>query len=308
MSLSLQLRDRPPAALPQGGRRAGPVAARLPPDGRRLHLQHGPIDLVIEAWGDASEVEKAYRRACDRFADVLDVLVRELVPLKTPISDLSSSVRGPVARRMVAAVWPYRAVFITPMAAVAGAVADEILAAMVDGCRLQKAYVNDGGDIAFHLSPGATLRAAIVARPDHPSLDGFANLDFASPVRGLATSGWRGRSFSLGIADSVTVLAQDAATADAAATIIANAVNIDRPEITRAPANTLRDDTDLGDRLVTVAVAALPANAIDDALDAGACVAGDLYRRGLIEAAALCLQGACRIAGGVDSLPHSGRS
>ena len=42
-----------------------------------------------------------------------------------------------------------------------------------------------------------------------------------SPVRGVATSGWRGRSHSLGIADSVTVLAATAAMADAAATVIA---------------------------------------------------------------------------------------
>ncbi len=38
------------------------------------------------------------------------------------------------------------------MAAVAGAVADHILAAMIAGRRLAKAYVNDGGDIALHLT------------------------------------------------------------------------------------------------------------------------------------------------------------
>ena len=45
-------------------------------------------------------------------------------------------------------------------------------------------------------------------------------------MRGIATSGWRGRSFSLGIADAVTVLAATAAEADAAATMIANAVDL----------------------------------------------------------------------------------
>jgi len=33
------------------------VAARLS-DGR-LHLQHGPIDLIVEAFGAADEVERA---------------------------------------------------------------------------------------------------------------------------------------------------------------------------------------------------------------------------------------------------------
>ena len=68
-------------------------------------------------------------------------------------------------------------------------------------------------------------------------------------MRGVATSGWRGRSFSLGIADAVTVLAATAAAADAAATIIANAVDLPgHPAIARRPASELEDDSDLGDR------------------------------------------------------------
>ena len=65
------------------------------------------------------------------------------------------------------------AVYITPMAAVAGAVADEMLQALVRGRTLDKAYVNDGGDIAIHLTPGHELRAGIFAT----ALDGVARLD-----------------------------------------------------------------------------------------------------------------------------------
>ena len=66
-------------------------------------------------------------------------------------------------------------------------------------------------------------------------------------MRGIATSGWRGRSFSLGIADAVTVLADRAAAADAAATIIANAVDLPgHPAIVRVPACELAPDSDLG--------------------------------------------------------------
>ena len=61
---------------------------------------------------------------------------------------------GPVARRMVDAVWPYRDVFITPMAAVAGAVAEHVLALMVEAAPLRRAIVNNGGDIAIHLAEG----------------------------------------------------------------------------------------------------------------------------------------------------------
>jgi ApbE superfamily uncharacterized protein (UPF0280 family) len=267
----------------------GAVAARLL-DGR-LHLQHGPIDLIIEAFGQPGEVEAAYGQAVDRFGDILPTLVGELSLLRRPVGDVHPRPQGPVARRMVEAVWPYRDIFITPMAAVAGAVADEILQAMRAGRSLDKAYVNNGGDIAVHLAPDQSLRAGIFAR----ALDGAVQLGHDRPVRGIATSGWRGRSFSLGIADSATALATTAAAADAAATVIANAVNIDHPAIERRPARALDPDSDLLDLPVTVAVRPLPRHAVAEALDRGATEARRLRCRDLIEGAALSLQGQWRL-------------
>ena len=270
------------------------VSARLS-DGR-LHLQHGPIDLIVEAFGAADEVECAYGQAVDRFGDILPTLASELPSLRRPLGDAYPLLQGPVARRMAEATWPYRAVYITPMAAVAGAVADEMLQAMVAGRVLDKAYVNDGGDIAIHLSPGHELRAGIFAE----ALDGVAQLTFDQPVRGIATSGRGGRSFSLGIADSATVLAVTAAAADAAATLIANAVSADHPAIERRPARDLDPDSDLGDLPVTVAVGALPREQVAQALDRGASEARRLRLAGLIDSAAISLRGDWRIeAGGV---------
>jgi uncharacterized protein len=275
----------------------GAAQAALLADGRRLHLQHGPIDIVAEAFGDVGERQLAYRQAAARFRTILAELVAELATLRQPVTDAGLAVEGAVAKRMVAAVWPYREHYVTPMAAVAGAVADEVLAAMCAGRRLARAYVNDGGDIALHLAPGERLSAGLVANPDAPALDGRVEIDHAMPVRGLATSGWRGRSFSLGIADAATALAPSAAAADAAATLIANAVDCDHPAVTRSPANLLRDDTDLGDLLVTVEVGALPAPAIERALAAGAERAEAFRRAGLIFAASLVLQGRRRMVG-----------
>ena len=269
---------------------SGAARATLP--GNRLHLQHGPIDLIIEAWGESRELELAYEQAWRRFEDVLETLVCELSVLRAPLTDPYPLARGPVARRMIAACWPHRAVFITPMAAVAGAVADEILTAMLENRSLAKAYVNDGGDIAFHLQSGHVLDAGIIDNPLQPELN--AGLRISSSC-GLATSGWRGRSQSLGIADAVTVLARTAAAADAAATLVANAVNIDHPSIRRLPAREVKHDSDLGDRLVTVGVAPLPAGAIDAALNFGCAAATSMLEAGLIEAAYLSLQGATRV-------------
>jgi hypothetical protein len=115
-------------------------------------------------------------------------------------------------------------------------------------------------------------------------------------VRGIATSGWRGRSFSLGIADAVTVLADCASTADAAATIIANAVNLPNyPGITRVPAREISPDSDLGDLLVTRGVEPLSQLEIGAALENGLRMATLLHKKTLIHSAALCLQKCVRI-------------
>ena len=272
---------------------SNPSYARLP--GNRQHLQHGPIDLVIEAWGDPQEIALAYEQASRRFDDILATLVSELALLRAPLGEPYPLARGPVARRMIAACWPHRAVFITPMAAVAGAVADEMLAALLAGRSLAKAYVNDGGDIALHVSEGHPLQAGIADDPQRPRLAADVRIDPASAVRGIATSGWRGRSQSLGIADAVTILARNAAAADAAATLVANAVDVEDPSIRRLPAHDVKHDSDLGDRLVTVAVEKLPAEAIASALSSGTAAAAAMLDAGLIEAAYLSLQGRTRV-------------
>jgi ApbE superfamily uncharacterized protein (UPF0280 family) len=268
---------------------SGAIAARFA-DGR-LHLQHGPIDLVIAADGARAAVEAAYAAAIDRFPDILPALVEELPLLKAPLGTGPPAVRGPVARRMAAAVWPYRAVYITPMAAVAGSVAQEILDAMTKAAALERAYVNNGGDIALHLAAGQSFRVGIVADLERPVPESLACVRATDPVRGVATSGWRGRSFSLGIADAVTVFARDAAMADAAATIVANAVEVEHEAILRRPANAVREDTDLGGLPVTVAVGPLPVAAASEALRRGAVRARALQKQGLIHSALLQLQG-----------------
>lgn len=290
-----------------GGRGVIPPSAALLPDGRRLHLQHGPIDLVIGADGPEAEVAAAYAQATEAFPAILPRLVDELTALRRPAGP-DSVVFGPVARRMLAAVQPFAQDFITPMAAVAGAVAEEVLVALVRGRDLSRAYVNNGGDIALHLTRGNEFRIGMVADLDCPGIDAVARVSAEQPVRGIATSGAGGRSFSLGIADAVTVLAATAAQADAAATVIANAVTIDHPGILRSPARSLSPDSDLGDRPVIVSVPVLSPDEIDLALAAGAEIAGSLLRRGLIRSACLALQGRARVVAPVaadSSLPFA---
>lgn len=282
--------------------------SRLPqiallPDGKRLHLQDGPIDLVIEAKGSEAEVRAAYQAAADRFTGLLDELCAELPLLRSAADPRHCALKGVVAQRMHAAVAPFAGdCFITPMAAVAGSVAEEILGAMLQGATVDRAYVNNGGDIALHLAASEQFSVGLMDRPDRHGVMRTMTVDADMPVRGIATSGRHGRSFSLGIADAVTVLARTASQADAAATVIANAVDLpDHPAIMRCPANELQPDSDLGARLVTRDVGPLADHEIEQALEAGAARARMLLTSGLIEGAALRLLGETRVVGGSET-------
>src|SRR5882757_8042238 len=268
-------------------------------DSRRLHLQDGPIDLIVEACGSEANVRAAYEASARRFTGLLDELCGELPLLRKAAVPTSCLLQGTVARRMHAAVAPFATDhFITPMAAVAGSVAEEILGAMLHQAQLERAYVNNGGDIALHLADGQHFTVGLADRPDAPGVMRTMIISADDPTRGVATSGRHGRSFSLGIADAVTVLARTASQADAAATIIANAVDLPgHPAVVRAPAHDLQPDSDLGARLVTRGVGELSDSEIGDALAAGAHRARQQLSAGLIEGAALRLLGETIVVG-----------
>lgn len=269
---------------------AAPQATLI--SGERLHLHHGPIDLIIGVEGD--ERTACFIAATKRFQTIMTELVSELPDLRGPLGS-GASFKGAIAKRMADAVSPFDNEFVTPMAAVAGAVADEVLCAMLQDERPMKAYVNNGGDIAIHLDGPATF--------DVLGPSGKITLSAEDCVRGIATSGWRGRSHSLGIADAVTVLARSAAEADVAATLVANAVDLPgHPQVERLPASTLNPDSDLGERLVTAHVGQLVSDEIHEALAAGQRCAEDFLRRGLIESVALSLQGRIETLRGNQSI------
>ena len=274
-------------------------AARFP-DGR-VHLQDGPIDLILKAEGPGHAA--AERAAVGAFDGLLATLLTELAILRRPLGESPPRVAGPVARRMVAAVSPYAGRFVTPMAAVAGSVADHILAEMLAAAPdLSRAWVNDGGDISFHLAPGQSFEVGLVPALRAPRLAGSATLHHADPVRGVATSGRGGRSFSFGIADAVTVLARDAASADVAATLIGNAVDLPgHPAVRRGPASAEDPDSDLGDRPVVLEVGPLSPEEVDRALLAGLIAYETITKSIPINGVILFLAGRWRLAG--DTVP-----
>ena len=291
--------------VPQPWQLADGATAAFLPNGA-LHLDHGPIHLVISAEGSRAAVEAAYGKACRAFEGLLGTLAQDLPRLRKPLdANDRDAWSSRTAGRMAAAVAPFEDSFVTPMAAVAGSVADEIADAIWPTPGLTRAYVNNGGDIALRLAKGQSFTLGVVENLTHGQPTSKLTVSRQDGIRGIATSGWSGHSFSLGIADAVTVVAAHAAAADAAATLIANAVDCDHAAIRRRPAQDMDPDNDLGPRLVTVEVPPLPQAAIKEALDSGAHCATEMLAQGLIAGALLCLQGETRTVGTIAIMDMS---
>jgi uncharacterized protein len=275
-----------------------PVVNKLPGD--RLNLRHGPINIVLRVWGGPDASRQAQRLVFRNFPKILPAVVDDLETLRKEVGKKAPKLSSPTAQRMADAASLFADQFITPMAAVAGAIAEEVLRMVMAAGDIERAYVNNGGDIALHLGAGQSLTCGVAgdfALGPMPKINGTVTVTHDMGIGGIATSGAQGKSFSLGIADSVTVLAKTASDADCAATMIANAVNVESPQIKRTPAKKLDPDSDLGTRLVTTAVGKLSDEEISAALDQGKVQAETYLARGLIVGALLQLKGAHRVVG-----------
>lgn len=248
----------------------------------------GPMTLSISVWRRgvarpvmAAQAARLAIRCLRWLADFQNYLKQPAEELPRGRSLPSVVSRACLAARRVGAG-------LTPLAAVAGAAADEV-AEFALGLGADRVVVNNGGDIALRLRAGERLRVGVKAPGG--DLLGRLNLQARHHVGGVASSGWQGRSFSRGVADLVTVWAREAALADAAATALANAVDVEDGPIERRPARELDPASDLGDTPVTTAVGRLDAVQREQALAAGRRVARDLHRRGLILGCLIQLQG-----------------
>ncbi|MEE9417240.1 MAG: UPF0280 family protein [Acidimicrobiales bacterium] len=266
-----------------------PGAAIALLDDGRIHVQHGPTDLIITIDGTDEARRGAIQSVGELFGSLLADLMEDVEALRSDVAS-NPRVSGVTAQRMVDATAAVAgSAFLTPMAAVAGAIADTVCEAIVrDG--IDRAIVNNGGDIAFYLSEGASLKVGLADVSTASPLGKF-RIDSTLPIRGVATSGRGGRSLTMGIADSVAVVAPTCAVADAAATLIASAVDLPNSGlVTRVPANDMDAASDLESRPVVIGVQPLTSADANLALQRGLTVAQRLISQRAIGAAALRLQ------------------
>jgi ApbE superfamily uncharacterized protein (UPF0280 family) len=256
---------------------ADPSLIEIGPVSMRLLAERGGLPFQFSR----PDVEEYVSRLLSQITNVLPILKQKAWRIKNPAS------LPEVAQAMLGAVRAVNEETLTPMAAVAGAIADAVKARL----SLHKPdylSVNNGGDISVLNLRNAPMRIGIgdINRGTVPHTLTIDNLSHF----GLATSGFGGRSFTLGIADMVSVVAATAALADAAATHICNHTRIDSLNVTRRPARNIDPLTDIPDDLVTVKIGKLSGGEVTEALAAGKRAAGRLKSQGIILDAVIVLR------------------
>jgi hypothetical protein len=255
-----------------------------------MFVEVGPVSAVVTGERDGipfefpkDDLEQMIRGLLGEIRDCLPILRQKAFKIK------KWGLLPKIGRDMIEAVKRVDEDSLTPMAAVAGAVADHILADLAN-CDLDFISVNNGGDISIWNEKKRSLRIGL------GDIQSGKNLPYNLMIRdrdriGLATSGLGGRSFTLGIADLGTAVAESAALADAAATFICNQTNLEAPDIVRRKAVTLDAQTDIPEELVTVQVGELKTEQVQAALEAGLQAASRLKQEGVICGAVIMVKG-----------------
>jgi hypothetical protein len=257
-----------------------------------LLLEYGPITMVLQSGREGRPDLGPAQRATSFLVEEFEALARVLERARCPLAILRDGDDDPVTlRRMIASVRELDEGDFTAMAAVAGTFSDLAVEAMIR-FGADEALANNGGDIAFRLAPTKQhLAVGIVSDLSIGRVSHRLLVERGSPVRGLATSGFGGRSLTRGVASAVTVLAGTSGLADAAATSIANACDCDDPAVERCLAEELDDTTDIRGLTVTKHVPPLSEVSATEALRRGSERAEALCAGGMIEGALLFVAG-----------------
>ena len=262
----------------------------------QVYLEYGPLNMVLGGWrrGEplSAELDEAAAVAVHHLKELSRVPDRTGGALFSGEEQKASVISEPppVFSYMCAAVEATGDHSLTPMAAVAGAIADlSVEALRTRGAT--KAFANNGGDIALEVGPGEKIVVGIVSSLARGKVTHTLTLTGEEGIGGVATSGYGGRGFTKGVADAVVILAGNARLADACATLVANATLVESPEVLQVKAETLDPQTDLVGQMVTKEVSALPPEIIKEALKRGEESALCLIEKGIIKGGFIFIQG-----------------
>ena len=264
-------------------------SATVLPEGSVL-AESGPMRLVISAGiGKVVQTKVALRAAEESFG-FLERVARHRKFLGRHFLESREDIKDPLVLKMISSVVIVGDEDLTPMAAVAGTIADEVADFLFEH-GMTKVVVDNGGDVAIRADREDPITVGIRPDVNDREIACVIGLDPGLRSHGVATSGLGGRSLTRGIASAATVVARTASLADAAATAVANASLLEDEQILRRRAEDLDPYTDIAGLDITVKVGPLSEQKKSRAVSQAIRRAEDLVRREVILGAFVAVQG-----------------
>jgi len=246
--------------------------------------------LVISAGiGKVAQTEVALRAAEESFG-FLERVARHRNFLGRRFLDCREQIKDSLVLKMIDSVMMVGVRDLTPMAAVAVTIADEVANFLFER-GMTKVVVDNGGGVAIRANREEPITVGIRPDVNDRAVSYMISLDPDLRSHGVATSGLGGRSLTRGIASAATVVARTASLADAAATAVANASFLEDELVWRRRAEELDPYTDIAGLDVTVKVGPLSEEKKNRAVSQAIRKAEDLARRGIILGAFVAVQG-----------------
>ncbi|HPP07105.1 MAG TPA: hypothetical protein PLW88_07010 [Syntrophorhabdaceae bacterium] len=256
-----------------------------------MYIEIGPASIVVKTEKGHINVEPDRTKLEAHIKEILQLIGGCLPVLKQKAYRIKRFQKLPsIAKNMIEAVKEVDEKTLTPMAAVAGAVSDEIKRYLKDD-GFDFISVNNGGDISiFNEDLEKSIKISIGHINKNTHTPYLLNIKGIKDY-GIATSGLGGRSLTLGLAEIGTVIANTSAIADAAATFICNKTNVDSKHVLREKAYIIDPTTDIPEEYVTLNIDKLNQEEANNALQNGLNIASILKEQKKIIDALIYLKG-----------------
>ena len=264
-------------------------SATVLPGGSVL-AESGPMRLVISASTGKVVQSKMALRAAEESFGFLKRVARHRKFLGRQFLQSREQMKDPLVLKMINSVMMVGDEDLTPMAAVAGTIADEVADFLFER-GITKVVVDNGGDVAIRADREDPITVGIRPDVNDQAVSYVIGLDPDFHSHGVATSGLGGRSLTRGIASAASVVARTASLADAAATAVANASFLADDQVFRRPAEELDPYTDIAGLDVTVKVGLLSEEKKNRAVSQAIRRAEELVQREVILGAFVAVQG-----------------
>lgn len=254
----------------------------------------GPMRLVISSFVGKVPQREMNIRAAEKSFEFLAQVAGARERLSRLYTALPDHIREPLALEMICSAMEIGDADLTPMAAVAGTIADAVADYLADR-GMTKVIVNNGGDVAVRLQGGDSVTIGIRQDIRSRDINHVIGLSPSHRSWGVATSGLGGRSLTRGIASAATVIARTASLADAAATAVANACFVEDARVTQRAADLIDPATDIPGVPVTQEVGSLDDERKSIALNRALEKAQRLIERSIIFGAFVAVDGTIRM-------------